>query len=154
SREPLDVYEESLETARFRDPHSERPFADYLRALFEGRKLDLIVAFGAPAAQFVQSHRAQLFPTAPMLITAADQRRFPDSVLGANDTLVAIKVDNAGYFDNIMRLLPETRTLAVVIGNTPLEKFWVGEMQREFPQRTDRVHFEWLNDLSFEAMLK
>jgi signal transduction histidine kinase len=154
SREPLDVYEESLQTARFRDPNDERPFADYLRVLFEGRKLDLIVAFGASAAQFVQRHRAQLFPATPMLITGVDQRRFPDTALTANDALVALKVDNAGYFDNIMRLLPETTTIAVVIGNTPLERFWVGEMQREFPQRTDRLHFEWLNDLSFDAMLK
>src|SRR6185312_4291090 len=43
SAEKVDLYEVSLEGARFQQPDEERPIVDYLVALFKERKLDLIV---------------------------------------------------------------------------------------------------------------
>ena len=65
SSEPIDLYEVSLDTARIENPQDEAPFVDYIRALLSGRKVDLIVPIGAPAAFFVQRHRSQLFPATP-----------------------------------------------------------------------------------------
>src|SRR5262245_33260512 len=50
SPEPIDLYEASLETARFKEQEAgdETPFVEYLHALFAGRKLDLVVGIGAP----------------------------------------------------------------------------------------------------------
>jgi hypothetical protein len=56
----IDFYEASLESARFREGNSERPFVDYLGALFAGRSPNLVVAIGAPAARFAQQNRSQL----------------------------------------------------------------------------------------------
>src|ERR1700704_4334078 len=67
SPEPIDLYEVSLDTTRVQDPHDEGLFAEYLRAVFSGRKLDLIVPVGAPAAFFVQRNRQMMFPTTPIL---------------------------------------------------------------------------------------
>ena len=69
----VDLYEASLEMARLAQPTEEGPLVDYIRALFAGRDLDLVVAVGAPAARFFQKYRQQFFPTTPLLITAADQ---------------------------------------------------------------------------------
>ena len=52
STDPVDYYEISLETARFAGAEQERPFVDYLQALFAQRRLDLVVPVGAPAARF------------------------------------------------------------------------------------------------------
>ena len=52
-------------TARDRAESAETQFAEYLTALFSKRAPDIIVAFGAPAAAFVQRHRANLFPSTP-----------------------------------------------------------------------------------------
>jgi hypothetical protein len=54
SPEPIDLYEVSLDTARVQGPHDEGLFVEYIRTLFYGRKLDLIVPVGAPAAFFMQ----------------------------------------------------------------------------------------------------
>src|SRR5450755_86641 len=62
SPDPIDLYEASLATARFPD-EEEGPFVEYLRALFTKRRLDLVVAIGAPAVGFVPQHRQQLFPS-------------------------------------------------------------------------------------------
>ena len=74
----VDLYEASLEMARFAQPTAEAPLVEYIRALFAGRDLDLVVAVGAPAARFFQKYQPQFFPSTPLLITAADQRTSND----------------------------------------------------------------------------
>jgi ABC-type uncharacterized transport system substrate-binding protein len=150
---PIDFFEASLATARFADD-DEGPFVDYLRALFVKRKLDLIVTIAAPAASFFQRHRQQLFPSTPLLITALEQRRVALTTLTANDTVVATKIDFARAVENILQVLPETGNIAVVIGDSPIERYWVEQMRDEVRPFNDRIAFTWLNDLSVDQMLK
>jgi signal transduction histidine kinase len=154
SPEPIDLYEVSLDTARVQDAQEEGPFAGYIRALLSGHKLDLIVPVGAPAAFFVQRHRSELFPTTPMLILGADLRRIPSATLTAQDTGVLLGLDLPAYLENILRLRPETTDVAVVVGNSPVERYWTSELRRDFQPFADRVSFEWFNELTFSEMLK
>lgn len=151
-KEPIDIYEFSLATARFTDENG-KPFADYLRTLFEDHKLDLVVTVGAPAADFFQKYRQQISPTTPMLLTFLEQRRVPLN-LSTNDAVVSNKIDFAGIVDNIVRILPKTNNIVVVLGNTRLEKYWLGQLQEIFQLYANRLKFTWLSDLSFEDMLK
>jgi signal transduction histidine kinase len=153
SPEPVDIFEASLATARFADDE-EGPFVDYLHALFVKRKLDLIVTIAAPAASFFQRHRQQLFPSTPMLITALEQRRVALTALTANDTVVATTIDFAGVVENILRVLPEMANIAVVIGDSPIERYWVEQIRDELKPFNDRIVFTWLNDLSLDQMIK
>lgn len=141
-------------TARTQDENAEVQFAAYLGALFSRHAPDILVAFGAPAAAFVQRHRAQLFPTTPMVLTAVDERRVQQSALTENDTVVAVRLSIPVLFGNILRLLPKTKTVAVVIGNSPNERFWIEEMKRELAPLKDRIKLLFDNDLSFEEILK
>lgn len=70
SRWPLDIQEHSVITVRNGDAAADAKFVEYLAALDDQRQPDWIVAFGAPAARFVQRHRADLYPTTPMLLAA------------------------------------------------------------------------------------
>ena len=151
---PLDLYEHSLVTTRFSDEDPEVPFAEYLRALFAKRQPDLIVSVGAPAAGFVQRHRQQLFPTAPMLLTVVDQRRVRYSDLTANDAVVAVAIDYLRAFENILLVLPDTKHVAVVAGNSPIERYWKEEIGNGIKPLTNRIALTWYNDFSFEDILK
>ena len=151
---PLDITEHSLLAARPREGNAEPPFVEYLRALYAERPLDLIVSFGAPAVAFVQRHRQQLFVTTPMVFTAVEQRRVQYSILTPNDTVVAVAHSFPAIFENILRVLPDTTTVAVVSGNSPNERFWSEEMRREGRRFANRISFVWYNDLSFEEVLK
>ena len=151
---PLDIQDFSVITARNRDQNGEAQFAEYLNALFSQRAPDIIVAFGAPAAAFVQRHRASLFPTAPMVLTAVDQRRVTAAALTENDTVVAVRLSIPLLFGNILQLLPDTKTIAVLIGNSPNERFWIDEMRRELEPLKDRVNVLFYNELSFDDALK
>jgi len=146
---PVDIYEASLAAARFDEGEREEPFIRYLDALFAEHRLDLIIAVGAPAAQFVQRHRQQIFPTTPMLLTGVEQRRVKDAVLTANDTVVAFSLELPALVSNILKVLPQTNQIAVVIGSSPNEKFWLAEMQHDFQPFAGRVKFIWMNRMSF-----
>ncbi len=154
SAAPLEFYETSLATERFGAGQDEDPFADYLQKLFVARRLDLIVAIGAPAVRFTQKYRDRLFPAIPCLITGLDQRTVSPLTLTANDAAVAISIDIPSVFENILRVAPQTKDIAVIVGNSPLEKFWLQQMQSVLEPFKNRVSFTWFNDLSFAEMLK
>jgi hypothetical protein len=118
-----------------------------LHVLIAGRLPALVVPFGAPAMNFLQRHRKRLFPGVPILFSALDRRHLGGVSLGANATAVSVSLDLSGIVENILQVLPRTKTIAVVIGNSPLE-----ELRHELQPFTDRIQFTWLNELSFENM--
>jgi signal transduction histidine kinase len=150
----LEVDEHSLVTARSSDENPEVPFVEYLRALHAKKQPDLIVSIGAPAAAFVQRHRQQLFPESPMLLTVVDQRRVQYSVLTENDTVVAVAINYFAAIQNILRVLPDTKHVTVVVGTSPIEKFWKEEIGKESKSLANRIAFSWTDHLSFEEILK
>jgi len=111
---PLDVREQALETARSGDLDPEPLFVLYLQGLYAAHSPDLIVSIGAPAAAFIQRHRQQLFPTAPVLFTAIEQRRLQYSDLTQNDAVVAVTLDFRSLFESFLRISPDTKIVAVV----------------------------------------
>ena len=153
STDPVDYYEISLETARFGGAEQERPFVDYLQALFAQRRLDLVVPVGAPAARFALRYRERLFGTAPMLFVAMDLRSMPGVGITANDAVVAYRFDLPAVVDNILRLRPQTVDIAVVTGNSDPDRAWVEELHREF-HLANRVKFVWLDKISFAELEK
>ncbi|MGZ9066942.1 MAG: sensor histidine kinase [Burkholderiales bacterium] len=148
-RGPVDLYEVPLLAARSSTPPEDAPFVDYLLGLFPKHQPDVVVAIGGPAVRFAQRQRQRLFPQAPMLF-ASSQRHVQDAALTAYDTVVAIDVDLPGYVENIFRVLPQTTDVAVVLGASPLEKFWAAELRREFQPFTNRINFVWFDQHSFE----
>ena len=150
----LIIQEFSVITARAEEEKAEYQFVDYLRALFVHRSPDLIVAFGAPGAAFAQTHRKELFPGAPLILAAIEERRVQSAVLTENDTVVSVRQNIPALFDHILQLLPNTKTVAVVIGNSPNERFWTLHLERELEPLTKRVTLLFYNELSFGEILK
>ena len=106
---PLDIQDQSLVSARDSYEGPEVPFIEYLRALYSKNPPDLIVALGAPAAIFVQRYRPRIFPKAPMVFTAVEQRRIDVSALTELDTVVAVRHDFPAIIENILQILPDTK---------------------------------------------
>ena len=151
---PLDVQEHSLVAARTADQNPEEPFVEYLRRLYGEQPPDLIVVVGAPAASFIQRHRKDLFASAPMLFTTVEQRRVRASDLTEYDTVVAVIHDFRFMFESFLRIAPDTKTIAIVNGNSPNEQFWQGEMRRELKALEGRIEMRWYDKLSYEDLLK
>jgi hypothetical protein len=154
SPDKIDLYEASLEGARFQEPDEQRPVIDYLAALFGSKKLDLIVTIGAPATIFVQKYRTEFFPSVPLLIGGPERRTIDYTKLTPNDAPVAVILDFKQWIESVLQVLPDTKHFAWIVGASPLEKFWTEEFRRVSQPFMHRVSFEWFNDLSFEDMQK
>lgn len=129
---PLDIIDQSLVAARAGDDDAERTFAEYLRALYTKFPVDLIVCIGAPAAAFVQRNRPNVFANIPMVFTAVDERRVQFTALTPNDVAVPVRIEYLKAIQNILRVLPQTQNVVVVVGGSPLEKFWKEEIGRDW----------------------
>jgi signal transduction histidine kinase/ABC-type uncharacterized transport system substrate-binding protein len=151
---PLDITDHSLITARSADEDPEGPFVEYLRALFSKHPLDLIVSIGAPAAAFVERHRERLFADTPMVFTAVEQRRVPYSTLTPNNAVVAVWINYFAAIENILRVLPDTSNVTVVVGTSPIERFWKETIAKEAEPLLSRIRLSWTDHLPFEQLLK
>jgi signal transduction histidine kinase len=154
SPQRLIIQEFSVIRARAEKEDAERQFVDYLRALFVQHSPDLIVAFGAPGAAFAQTHRKELFPGAPLVMAAIEERRVQSAVLTENDSVVSVRQNISVLFDNILQLLPNTKTVAVAIGDSPNERFWRLHIERELEPLKKRITLLFYNELSFSEILK
>ena len=154
SAEPIDYIEVALQTAGESVRAPDDSIVTRLGSTFGGNRLDLVVALGGPAAAFAQKHRERLFPTTPMLFAAVDRRFIEKGTMADNDTAVAVAHDPPQMIENILKLLPDTKTVVVVIGASQMEQFWVNEVKRAFEQFEGRLTFVWTNDWSFAELLQ
>jgi hypothetical protein len=112
-----------------------------------------VVPIGSPAGIFVAEYRDRLFPDTPILYTGLDRRRLPPDALEKNASLVGEEFDLPVLSKIFCKSRRKRRTIAIVLGASPLEQYWAAAFRKEFEPFTSRVNFIWLNELSFEQML-
>lgn len=151
--DPIIFLEATLDAGRKIDATEEAAFVAYLKERFEHpQPPDVIVAIGPPATQFLLRHRSDLFESIPVILTAVDSRLAPVLDLKPGDSLVESRLNVRRFFDTIVSVLPETTTLAVVTGDSALERYWQSEFRRESAHLEGRLKFVWFDGLSLEQM--
>ena len=144
-------YEVSLEGWRPGLKENEDALVQVMRSRFSDLRMDLVVARGARAGQFYVKYRDELFPNVPLLMIG-DEASSPSARLRPGDSFVASSVPAVQIVSSVLKLLPDTSTIAVVLGKSPLEQYWVNRLKDEFAPLAGRVRFGWLDHLSLPAM--
>jgi signal transduction histidine kinase len=154
STEPVALYDASLNAEEAQESNVWQPLLELLRRRFPSPP-DLVVTVGSPAGIFYLQNRDKMFPGTPAVIDELDEERFvPKSMLRAGDAVVAMHFYPPALVENILQLLPETQTIAIILGDTPNERFRVPEYRSELARFVKRVNFEWLNELSLQEILQ
>jgi len=154
SREPISFVEFPVQAARASGEAPDVSIAQGVRSAFGSHRLDLIITIGGPAATFAQQFRQELFPATPMLIAGVDRRFVEHGTFTDHETTLSTQHDPARMIDEILRLLPDTLTVMVVVGTSQVEQFWLREMKRDFQRFGDRLQFTWTNGLSFDEIVE
>ena len=149
----VDLDQVSLDMARYAQPDMEEAFAGFLLKRLAKWQPDLVVPIGGPAGRFVVKFRDRLFPGTPVIYTGMDRRTVSSDAITKNATFVGEDFKLAGLVEDILQLAPDTTNIEVILGATPLERYWTIEFRRAFEPFTNRVTFNFLNDLSFDQML-
>jgi PAS domain S-box-containing protein len=152
--ERVDLDEVSLDMARYSDPDMQEALVDYLEKRKAKWQPDLVVPIGSPAGIFVAKYRDRLFAERPVLYTSLDRRLLPEGALAKNAAYVGQIFDVQGLIEDMLRVTPGTKNIAVVAGATPLEQYWTEAFRKAITPFTERVHVIYFNDLSFDQMLE
>ena len=153
-RGPIAVYDASLVEGQTAELSEQPPFLELLRYRFGRSPPDVVVTIGGPAAAFYLQNRDKVFPKTPAVIGALDERLVPAAALRTGDSVVAAQLSDVELVENILRVLPDTQRIAVILGDSPLERAWIPKFREEFAQFANRVDFEWLNNLSLDQIRK
>ena len=152
--ERVDLDEVSLDMARYADSDMQEAIVEYLQKRQAKWKPDLVVPFGGPASIFVANYRDRLFPETPILYASADRRLLPPGALEKNAAYIGQIYDIPGLLEDMLRIAPATKNIAVVVGATPLEHLWQEVFQKAAEPLANRINFTYYNDLSFDQMLQ
>jgi PAS domain S-box-containing protein len=149
---PLDLFEVSLESARFPRPEDDESLVSFLAAHLVRDRVDMVALVGEPAVRFANRHGKRLFSGVPVLIVGVDRRRLRPEYLGPMTVSVGDRFDLTWCIEDILQVLPATRQIVVVFGVSQMDRFWSDECRRAFARFENRVQFRWLDGLSLEAM--
>jgi len=148
----VDFQEIPLDLTRFGEPNEE-PLVEFLAQRLERHPVDLVVPLGSDAAAFAARNRTSLFPNTPLLITGALAQTLPPGVVGNNATLVTQPLEPTEMIRQMLRMKPETKHIAVILGSSENERKWAIFCRREFARFSDQVEFIWLDDLPLGEVL-
>ncbi len=87
-----------------------------------------------------------------MVYSWVNKQTLPPDAIATNATFVGQSFDIKNLVEDMLQLDPETNNVVVIIGATPLERYWSAQYQKAFEPFAGRMKFTWVNDLSFEQI--
>jgi hypothetical protein len=120
----VEFYTEALDAYRMPLAEYEADFAGFMQRKYRGRPMDIVIAVQAAALDFVERHRAELWPGTPVVFCAMPADWVRGRTFAAGITGVTATLDPVGTLDLALRLQPDARQVVVVGG--------VGEIDRAF----------------------
>jgi two-component system, cell cycle sensor histidine kinase and response regulator CckA len=155
--ERVEFYTEYLDLVRFPDPRHADNLVKLLRLRLAEKKPDLIIPISYSALNFLLNSGRNLFPEIP-IVALFNERRTGDVKLRIEQlpfvTGVKGKDEPGPTVDLALRLQPDTQRVVVVVGDSPLEKFWLEQLRTDFAAYNGRVTFTYLTGLPMDGILK
>jgi PAS domain S-box-containing protein len=143
----IELYSEYLDFTRFPAEQYERSHVRYLQERYAGRQIDLVVPVSGFALEFALRHR-DLFPGAPVVFCATDQRELDKIRLPADATGITAHFDIERTINLILQLQPNVREIVCVSGTSGFDQRWA-EVTREIMERFhSQVGARWITDKS------
>jgi PAS domain S-box-containing protein len=150
----LIIYSEFLDVDRFPEPSHDARMATFLGEKYTGIPINLVIANGPRALDFMLEHRAKLFTGAPLLFVALGApsttgRPVPPDVIG-----IALQNDLARTVELALRLQPDARQLVVVTGTSFQDRAWEAAARRELSPYESRLQVTFLSGLPMPELLR
>jgi PAS domain S-box-containing protein len=158
-RDRVEFYTEYLDLVRFPAPAHAANLVQLLKLKYSEQKPDLIVPVSYSAIQFLLRDGKDLFPGTPM-VTLFNVRRLDElrqqiaaGAVGSGITGVAATDEPTRTLDLALRLQPDTQRVVIVVGSSPLEKYWVDQLKHDFSAYRQTVEVTYLTGLTMNEFL-
>jgi signal transduction histidine kinase len=143
---------ETLDLARVRDESYLRDLGDIFRRKYVNPKPQLIVPTYTPALQFLLDYGEKLFPGVPILFLGADRQFVATRKLPPHLTGITTYLDVAGTLELALRLHPDTRRVAVIVGAGPIDREFERNAREALWAFGERVELRWLEGMPLDEL--
>jgi len=154
SEPPVHVFYEFLDSPVFGGETHDRAVITYLRAKYQGRPPEVVVAFSDAAYVFLATYHRELFPGRPIVyanVAPATLRRQPEAggMVG-----VPVEYDFAGTIAEALRLHPGAERLVVITGSSSRDLDWESRLRSEVPPLAGKRTLEFWSGLATDVLVE
>jgi len=155
----VEFYTEYLDLVRFPAASHAEDMVKLLKLKYAQQKPDLIIPVSYSALEFLIGHSRDLFAGTPV-VALFNQRKLGDlkqrlaQSPGEKITGVTSSDEPARTLDLALRLQPDTRQVAVVVGSSPLENYWRDQLKQDLSPYAGKVELTYLTGTSLDELLK
>jgi hypothetical protein len=130
---PPTYLSEFLDVSRFGSSAYDKLLSDFFRSKYAGQQIDVIVAGGALALQFLRRHQADLFTGIPVVFCDVSRESFESQTLPPNFVGVPIAIETLPTFELALHLQPDAREIVIVTGASEVDRMWEARLRRDLP---------------------
>jgi signal transduction histidine kinase len=151
--DPITIYSEVMDIARFGGPGYDAVLRDYLREKYKDKKLGVIVAHGSAALELLLRLRDELWPDVPVVFALVDELRLAQLKLPSDVTGQTVRLKFEHVVEMAQTMVPGLKRIALVGDKLEGQPFF-GHFAREIPAFKDRFEFIDLTGLPLEEVRK
>jgi signal transduction histidine kinase/ABC-type uncharacterized transport system substrate-binding protein len=150
----VEFYSESLDLQAFPGRPSRGDAQEWLAKKYGDHTLDVIVAVGPGAIEFLSSDAQALFPEVPIVIcgSASDQASNPN--LDARFTGTWVKLEPEKTLELALHLFPDTRHVFVVGGSSDFDKVATSLTKKALSPIKTKSEIVYLTDMKMNRLLE
>lgn len=145
---------EFLDSSHFSGPAYDKLLSDFLRNKYSSLHIDVIIASGPLALQFLLRHQADLFTGIQVVLSGVDRDTFQSQTLPPNFVGVPIAVEPLPTIELALHLQPDAREIVIVTGTSDFDRLWEARLRRDLPHLQTSVPIRYLNGLPLDDVLQ
>lgn len=150
----VQFYPEYLDLLRFKDEAYRENLVQLFRHKYRRAKPDLVIVEAAGALDFVLQHGEDLFPGAPVVICSVGRPQLEKRHLKPNMAAISRKIDIEKLLDLVFYIHPETRYVAMVVGESRKGTVWLEKTRKLFAGYESRAELMVLKGLSLDELIE
>jgi len=145
---------EFLDRSHFSGSAYDKLLSDFFRNKYASQHIDVIIASGPLALQFLLRHQADLFTGIPVVLSGVDRDTFQSKTLPPNFVGVPIAVEPLPTIELALRLQPDAREIVIVTGSSDFDRLWEARLRRDLPHLQTSVPIRYLSGLPLDDVLR
>jgi DNA-binding NtrC family response regulator/ABC-type uncharacterized transport system substrate-binding protein len=148
----IEYFIEYMDRYRYSDQTHYQQLLALYRHKYTGKKIDLIIAFSAPALLWVTAHGDEIFPQTPVVFTAILEEHLESLHLKPNITGVLADIDFVGLLETALNIHPRTQHVAIVNGASKTDVYFEKKIRNALQPYENRLDLIYLTRLPLEKI--
>jgi signal transduction histidine kinase len=150
----VEFYSESLDLQAFPGQPSREDAREWLIKKYGDHGLDVVVAVGPGAINFLSRDSQSLFLDLPIVVCGAIAGQFGNFKLDSRFTGTWVKLEPEKTLEVALRLLPDTRHVFVVGGSSAFDKELISLVKPKLSSFNTNAELVYLTDMEMSRLLE